>query len=67
MKRVNGLADVSVVEFDEEIRRHQSPAGKAFLRVIFEDGTEVLVTLTLAEMIGGVAAGTAKRLGYRRE
>lgn len=61
---VNGIADVKIIENKSIIEKEGSPKGKAFLRVTFEDGKRVDMTRTLAEMIGGVGAGTAQRLGY---
>ena len=61
---VNGIASVHVIEDKAEIERCQSPKDKPFIRVTFEDKTVVDLTLTLAEMIGAVGAGTNQRLGF---
>lgn len=64
MTKVNGIADVLVtnvivVDDTKAINDAQPPKGKPFLK--FEDGTEVLMTTNLAEMIGGVGAGARLR------
>jgi hypothetical protein len=61
---VNGVADVNVITPKTP---SESPGGKAFLRVKFEDGSTVDMTLNLAQMIGGAAKGTAQRLGYQHD
>jgi hypothetical protein len=64
---LNGVADVRVIEDKAEIKRLQSPKEKAFLRVTFMDGTQVDMSLNLAEMIGGISKGVQLRLGYAKE
>lgn len=61
---VNGMVSIFIIEDPEEIEKQESPAGKAFLRAKFHDGTVVDMSLTLAELLGAVAMGTSKRLGY---
>jgi hypothetical protein len=61
---VNGMADVRVIDDTKSIQAAESPAGKAFLRIKFEDGKQVDMTLNLAQMIGGAARGASQRLGY---
>lgn len=64
---VNGIANLQIIEDPDMIRDAKSPKGKAFIRVEFEDGQKVAMTLTLAEMIGGAAQGVQRRLGYVKE
>ena len=59
---VNGIADVKIIYEPELIEKHQSPKGKPFLWITWEDGTHTFMTLTIAEMIGATAIGVRKRL-----
>jgi hypothetical protein len=61
MKTVNGLAEVAMIESPEGIAKAESPLGKPFLRVKFENGLVVDMTTNLAEMLGGLGAGLRKR------
>jgi len=61
---VNAIADVQIIDDPAEIKKADSPKGKAFLRIKLDDGTVVDMTLTLAEMIGGVGKGAQLRFGY---
>lgn len=62
--KFNGMADVKIIDDPAEIERVKSLAGKAFLRVKFESGETVDMSLTLAEMLGGVGKGAQQRFGY---
>jgi hypothetical protein len=62
---VNTMLDIKIIEDPAEIAAGGSPLGKAFMRITSEDGkTTMDITLNLAGMMGGIAEGTAKRLGY---
>jgi hypothetical protein len=64
---VHAVADIRLITNNAEYQREQSPNGKAYLMVVFPDGTKFNMTLNLAQMIGGVAKGSAIRLGYQKE
>lgn len=63
---VHAICDVLVVSDLQIIENEQSPAGKPFLRLTFEDGTKIDISTNLAEMIGGVGTGLRKRGEDRR-
>jgi hypothetical protein len=56
---VHGTLHVDVVE-----KERDPETGKVFLRLMAHDGTQLDITLNLAVMIGGIAAGAAQRFGY---
>lgn len=64
MSKFNGIADVKIIDDPKEIENVGALAGKAFLRVTFESGECVNMSLNLAEMIGGIGAGANQRFGY---
>lgn len=59
---VQTLCDVLIIDDPRLIQLEDSPLGKPYLRLKFEDGTRINITTNLAEMIGGVGAGLRKRL-----
>ena len=60
------MVDIKVIEDHLVIKQVQSPNDKAFIRLTSADGKVTIdLTLNICGMIGGVAEGTAKRLGYK--
>ena len=64
MSKVQAMADVKIIRDPFLIAKNESPKDKPYLQVTFEDGTVVLMSLTLAEMVGGVGAGANQRFGF---
>lgn len=63
---INGMCDVEIVSEPEELRA--AGVDKPFLRLknlrdVNDQPVTVELTLNLAHMIGGVAAGAAERFG----
>jgi len=66
MRPIETLVDVKVIEDPSVIKEVKSPADKAFIRITSLDGKITIdLTLNVCGMIGGMAEGTAKRLGYK--
>lgn len=63
---INGMIDFRLIDDPAEIKKVGSPLGKAFARLTFEDGSVQDCTLTVLEMVGAAAQGTAIRLGYTK-
>jgi hypothetical protein len=60
-EKVEGIASLFVIDDPDEIAASDSPGGKPFLRVEFNNGVKVSLSTNLAEMIGGAGAGVRKR------
>lgn len=66
MRPVETMVEILVIDTPKEIEEALSPDDKAFLRITSEDGKVIMnLTLNICGMIGGIAEGTAKRLGYK--
>lgn len=61
MIKVQGMCQVNVISDPKQIAKSDSPNGKPFLSLTFENGVTVHVTTNLAEMIGGAGAGLRHR------
>jgi len=64
MTKFNGMANIEIIDDAKEIQRVGSLANKPFLRVRFESGEIIDMSMTLAEMIGGVGSGANQRFGF---
>jgi hypothetical protein len=58
---VHGHAVVMLIDDPSEIAKADSPKGKPYLHLVFDDGTTIAISTNLAEMIGGAGAGLRKR------
>jgi len=66
MQPIETAVDIKVIEDPLMIKQVQSPSDKAFIRITSLDGKVTMdLTLNVCGMIGGMAEGTAKRLGYK--
>lgn len=66
MRPIETYIDVQVIEDPQIIKQVESPNNKAFIRLTSRDGKVTMdLTLNVCGMIGGMAEGTAKRLGYK--
>jgi hypothetical protein len=59
--KVQGYADVLMVDDPPQILHYDSPGGNAFLQITWEDGTRVRISTNIGEMIGGAALGLRRR------
>lgn len=58
--KVHGQVEINIVD-DEDVCKKLSPKGKPFIKMTFPDGSIQCITTNVAEMIGGIGAGTRKR------
>lgn len=66
MRPIETAVDIKVIEDPAIIKEVKSPYDKAFIRITSLDGKVTMdLTLNVCGMIGGMAEGTAKRLGYK--
>ena len=66
MRPIETAVNILIIENPSIIKEVKSPADKAFIRITSLDGKVTMdLTLNVCGMIGGMAEGTAKRLGYK--